>query len=73
MILHFSILKPLLKIHNSKQSTTKGQIRFQRKNQYQFEKGDLPLHLPEFQNIRRRCEYCYKEGIDQKTSVKCTI
>ena len=33
-----------------------------------FEQGNLPAHLPEFQNIR---EYCYKGGIDLKTFVKC--
>ena len=42
-----------------------------RKYQYQFEQGNLPPHLPEFQNIRRRCEYCYKEGIDLKAYFKC--
>ena len=36
-----------------------------------FEQGNLPAHLPEFQNIRRRCEYCYKGGIDLKTFLKC--
>ena len=43
-----------------------------RKYQYQFEQGDLPPHLPHFQNIRRRCEYCYKDEINVKTYVKCT-
>ena len=42
----------------------------ERKYQHQFEQGNLPPHLPEFQNIRRRCEYCYEEGTDLKTYVK---
>ena len=42
-----------------------------RKYQYQFEKGNLPPHLPKFQSIRRRCKYCYKEGIDLKKYAKC--
>ena len=37
---------------------------------YQFEQGNLPSHLAEFQNICRRCEYCFKEGTDLKTHVK---
>ena len=44
-----------------------GKTDSKRKYQYQFEQGNLPPHLPEFQNIRRRCEYYYKEGIDLKT------
>ena len=49
-----------------------GKTGSKRKYQYQFEQGNLPPHLPEFQNIRRQCEYCYKEGIDLKTYAKCT-
>ena len=49
-----------------------GKIASKRKYQYQFEQGNLPPHLPEFQNIYGRCEYCYKEGIDLKSYVKCT-
>ena len=41
------------------------------KYQYQFEPNHLPLHLPEFQSSRKRCEYCYKEGFERKTFDKC--
>ena len=44
-----------------------GKTSSKRKHQYHFEQGILPPHLPEFQNVRRQCEYCYKEGIDLKT------
>ena len=40
-----------------------------RKDQYHFEQGNLPPHLPEIQNIQRRFEYCYKEKTDLKTYV----
>lgn len=43
-----------------------------RKLQYHFEADNLPSHLPEFQHSRKRCEYCYKEGFDRKTYVRCT-
>ena len=43
-----------------------------RKRQYHFEPNNLPLHFSEFQHRRKRCEYCYKEGFDRKTFVKCT-
>ena len=43
-----------------------------RKYQSLFEQGNPPPHLSEFQNIRRRFEYCYKEGIDVKKFVKWT-
>ena len=43
-----------------------------RKHQYHFEPNNLPSHLPKFQNSRKRCEYCYKEGSDRKTFVKWT-
>ena len=36
-----------------------------------FEQGNLPTHFPEFQNIWRRCDYCYKEGFGLKTFAKC--
>ena len=49
-----------------------GKTGSKRKNQYKFKQGNLPSHLQEFQNIRRRFEYCYKEGINLKTYVKCT-
>ena len=49
-----------------------GKTGSKRKYQYQFEPNHLPLHLPEFQSSRKRCEYCYKEGFEQKTFVKCT-
>ena len=42
-----------------------------RKYHYQFEQGNLPPYLSEFQNIQRRCQHWYKEGIDLKTYVKC--
>ena len=42
-----------------------------RKYQYQFQQGNLLQHLPEFRNIWRRCEFCYKDAIDLKTYVKC--
>ena len=47
-----------------------GKIGSKRKYQYLFEQGNPPPHLSEFQNIRRRFEYCYKEGIDIKIFVK---
>ena len=49
-----------------------GKTSSKRKYQYQFEQASLPPHLPEFQKIWRRCDYCYKEGIDLKNYVKCT-
>ena len=49
-----------------------GRTGSKRKYQYQFEQGNLLPHLPKFQNIWRRCEYFYKEGIDLKTYAKCT-
>ena len=49
-----------------------GQIGSKRKYQYEIAKSKLPLHLSEFQNIWRGCEYYYKEGINLKTYVKCT-
>ena len=49
-----------------------GKTGSKRKYQYQFEPNHLPLHLPEFQSSRKRCEYCYKEGFERKTFVKCT-
>ena len=42
-----------------------------RKYQDQFQEGILPSHLPESQNILIRCKYCYKEGTNLKTYVKC--
>ena len=51
---------------------TDGKMGSKRKYQYQFEQGNLPPHLPEFRNIQRPCEYCYKEVINLKTYVKCT-
>ena len=42
------------------------------KRKYQLEQVNLPPYLPEFQNIRTRCEYCQKEDIGLKTYVKCT-
>ena len=47
-----------------------GKTGSKRKYQYQFEPNHLPLHLPEFQSSRKRCEYCYKEGFERKTFVK---
>ena len=49
-----------------------GKTNSKRKYQYQFKQDNLPPHLPEFQSIRRQCEYCYKEGTELKTYVKCT-
>ena len=49
-----------------------GTTGWKRKYQYQFEPNHLPLQLPEFQSSRKRCEYCYKEGFERKTFVKCT-
>ena len=49
-----------------------GKTGSKRKYQYQFEPNHLPLHLPEFQSSRKRCEYCYKEGFERKTFAKCT-
>ena len=49
-----------------------GETCSKRKYQYQFEEGNLPPHLPEFQSIQRRCEYYCIERIDLKTYVKCT-
>ena len=40
-----------------------GKTGFKRKYQYQFEKGNPPPHLLEFKNIRRQCEYCYKNEL----------
>ena len=40
-----------------------------RKYQYEIGKSKLPLHLSEFQNVWRQCEYYYKEGINLKTYV----
>ena len=57
--------------HGSRASPD-GKTGSKRKYQYQFERGNQPPHLSELQNIRRRCEYCYKEKIDLKTYVKCT-
>ena len=50
-----------------------GKTSLRRKYKYQFEQGNLPPHLPRFQNVRRQCEYCYEEGIDLKTYVKYTV
>ena len=49
-----------------------GKTGSKRKYQYQFEQSNLPPHLSEFQNMRRQCEYCYKEETDLKIYVKCT-
>ena len=49
-----------------------GKTGSKRKYQYQFEPNHLPLHLPEFQSSRKRCEYCYKEGFERKTFFKCS-
>ena len=59
---------------NRSRAPPDGKTGFKRKYQYQFEQGNPPSHLQniEFQNIWKRCEYCYKEGIDLKTYVKCT-
>ena len=43
-----------------------------RKHRYQHEPDDTPTHLPEFQNNGSQCVYCYTEGFDRKTSIKCT-
>ena len=43
-----------------------------RKYRYQQKPDDKPTHLPEFQPICHRCVYCYDEGINHKTFVKCT-
>ena len=48
-----------------------GKTGSNKKYQYQFESNHLPLHLPEFQSSRKRCEYCYKAGFERKTFVKC--
>ena len=48
-----------------------GSKKEKRKYRHQFEQGNLSPHLPEFQNIRRQCEYCYKDGIEIKTYAKC--
>ena len=31
----------------------------------------LPMHLLTFQSTRKRCQYCRKEGLDNKTFVSC--
>ena len=43
-----------------------------RKYQYHFEPSNLPSYLPEFQHSQKHCDYCYKEGFDRKSFVKCT-
>ena len=50
-------------------ATPDGKRGSKRKDQYHFEQGNLPSHLPEIQNIQRRFEYCYKERNDLKTYV----
>ena len=37
------------------------------KRKYKSEQGNLPPHLPEFKNIRRRLHYCHKKGTDLKS------
>ena len=46
--------------------------RSKRKYQYHFEPKNMPFHLPEFENNRKRCDYCYKEEFERKTLVKWT-
>ena len=41
--------------------------RSKRKYQYHFEPKNMPFHLPEFENSRKRCDYCYKEEFERKT------
>ena len=43
-----------------------------RKYRYQFQPDDIPTHLPEFKSTRKRCTYCYTEGVDHKTFVECS-
>ena len=50
-------------------ATPDGKRGSKRKDQYHFEQGNLPSHLPEIQSIQRRFEYCYKERNDLKTYV----
>ena len=57
---------------SSSRLASDGRTSSKRKHQYWFEQVNLPPHLSEFQNILSRYEYCYKEGIDLKTYVKCT-
>lgn len=49
-----------------------GKTGSKRKFQYQFQQENLPLHLPEFQDCRKRCVYCYKNGLEMKTPVRCS-
>ena len=49
-----------------------GKTGSKRKYQYQYEPNHLPLHFSEFQSSRKHCEYCYKEGFERKTFIKCT-
>ena len=42
---------------------------YNKRYQYQFDQGNLPPQLPEFQ---QSFNICFKEGIDLKTYVKCT-
>ena len=77
-ILHCLISKQLLRptwlpgIKAEAEPHQMGKTGSKRKYQYQFKPNHLPLHLPEFQSSRKRCEYCYKEGFERKTFVKCT-
>lgn len=38
---------------------------------YKHDSNEIPCHLPEFQTTRHRCSYCYAEGADRKTFVRC--
>lgn len=42
------------------------------KRRIQVTPNESPLHLPEFQQTRRRCAYCSIAGLENRTFVTCT-
>ena len=78
MILYCSILKPLFRPTWLEDTQVKAEHQQMAKKflkestTISLIKVTLPPDLPEFENVGRQCECCYKEGSKLKTYVKCT-
>ena len=55
-----------------KRATPDNNIGSKRAYRYKQEPTEVPNHLPEFQQNRHRCVYCYAGGVDRKNVVKCS-
>ena len=55
-----------------KRATQGNKIELKRGYRYKHEPTEVPNYLPEFQQNRHRCVYCYAGRIDRKTFVKCS-